>query len=310
MTKISAASSVGKVLGSLLFVVFLGAAVMAGALAALTDEQGVRSVLSGVFDEALRDKYSEQDLDGVRIALQRECGPFAGTIVQDFGGISVEVDCSAVRLGQASDLPALFTDAYMDKVYFQTYSCSFMDCFSQAQGAGKAVVLFSKHANSFFITMMWVFGALAIIGVIMIFASIRHAFSALKVIGIDMALAGLPAFFVGGLRNLVPIESVPAGVAAPLDSVFSFLSAAYLAIFGIGIILAVAGFVLASKWPAVKARKAATGERVQRSFTPRLGTEAQYRKKGGHGVHYSDQGQPYIKDRFGRVRFIRKSKKK
>jgi len=39
-----------------------------------------------------------------------------------------------------------------------------------------------------------------------------------------------------------------------------------------------------------------------------FGTEAQYNRKGGKDVFYTKTGQPYIKDKNGRARFIKKSK--
>jgi hypothetical protein len=303
----SAASGIGKAAGSTLFTVFISMAVLIGTFSIITSEANVRTALTDVFETAITEKYSTEQLEQIRLSLQDQCGPLSETVRQDFGSLSLDVDCSRVRLGSASELPAIFRDAYVDQVYFRDYSCFFIDCFRQAQGVDKATVLLSQHGNSFFITAMWASIALAVLGLVLIVASVRHAFSVLKIIGIGMVVAGIPGFFI---KSLVPdLGGTGSGVALLITAAIDFMSTTYIGIFVIGIVLAIAGFALSAKFPPVR-RKYSSGERVQRSFTPRYGTEAQYSRKGGHGVHYSRGGQPYIKDRLGRVRFIRKSKQK
>jgi len=250
---LSAISTIGNFIGGLILVVFLSSAVLVGGFAVATEENAIRSTISGVLNDALFEKYSTQDLEVVREGLQGEC-VFGNTAMQSLGGISLDIPCETIRLGSASEIPDLVTDTYMDQVYFKEYSCDFVTCFNDAQGFEKAAVLVSAHANSFFNTMMWVFIALAIVGAVIVVASTRHFFNSLKTIGISTAAAGIPGFFVGGIREIVPLEG-GASIAAYVDSILAFLSSTYLTIFVIGIILAVIGFVLGRKAPKERKRR-------------------------------------------------------
>ena len=261
----SHSTAAGKAIGSIIFTIFLSLTVFAGTLSTITDESSVRGALPEIFDESLKQKYDTQDLEVVRRGLQSQC-VFSDTVRQDFAGVSLDVDCESVKLGQAADLPALFTDTYIEQEYFRSYECPFIDCFTQASFGDKSVVFFSSHANSFFGMMMWLAIALAIVGIIIIFASLRHLFNAFRVIGIDMAVAGIPGFFITLLRP--DFSGLSAGINALVDSAFAFMFTAYLTIFVIGIVLAIIGFALSRNKPKerkIQARRVSKSKARQRT---------------------------------------------
>lgn len=55
-------------------------------------------------------------------------------------------------------------------------------------------------------------------------------------------------------------------------------------------------------------RKSAKQRRHKTSRSKSFGTEAQFKKRGGHKVFYTKTGQPYIKLKSGKARFIKRSK--
>jgi hypothetical protein len=86
---------------------------------------------------------------------------------------------------------------------------------------------------------------------------------------------------------------------------------------GAGALLGVAGaaaaYGLSSDGPKRRAKrkssKKASKGRAYESASGITGSERQYKRKGGGRVKYTKKGQPYVLDKSGKARFIKKSKR-
>lgn len=151
-----------------------------------------------------------------------------------------------------------------------------------------------------------------------IFAKAAQAFAPVRV-----ASGVLTADKIAAKMKASPVQNVPQSGNTIIDKALSFVKkhpvltagAAALAVGGTA--LAVRAVRKRKKKSAATKRRKLTSSKRRARVSPRstrkrarrsYGTEAQYKRRGGLDVKYTRNGQPYVIQRNGRARFIKRSR--
>jgi len=174
------------------------------------------------------------------------------TTTLSYANQSVTLNCAAVRAATPQQVPDLVLAAGFDSIYSKSYpACSGLkglvfNCLMKIQSLpdDQKTFIISKQANDTIKNVTNYIYAGMIAGLALIVYSIRTWHKILRNVGVTLLIAGVPYFFIGSFKSLVPLPAGLSQAITPIvDSIFSALSQYFLYAFVIGVALTAAGYV-------------------------------------------------------------------
>lgn len=245
MTLLSAAC---KVVGGLLFTLFLVALVMAAGLAQFTDYGNLQPAVSSTILQQIPN-MSAHDVSAVKSEVAAHCqriGAETFNLADVRSGFpNATMRCSDVAAADAGGLKRLVAVGIFDYAYHKEYPCDFLSCMSQLPEQEKAMAAISSQANAFFkALMLWsVVGIIA--GLALIALGTRELFGVLRQLGIEAIVSGAVSYAaIAAAKGIISAEAAAnPELASLLSSLFGALSSSLVAAVAAGAVLAAAGFV-------------------------------------------------------------------
>ena len=236
-------------MGSFLFSTFLAFAILTFTVIELTDYNNLQQLFIDLFSVHV---WGEQKPEEAHKALLVMCEgkesvelPFASEGEGEGLGIdikSIELRCADIREVNPEDLSKLAATAFFEKIYYKTYSCSFIDCVK----TGQFMVFFSAKGNQFFKTLQNVFWVGTAVGAFMLFISLQTWSSRLKKFGTIIVLTSVPFVSLKLVKFMLPSVELPMldETNAVTSYVFEPMYTNFLILLVVGIALTAAGYGL------------------------------------------------------------------
>ncbi len=236
----------GKFLGSIIFTTFLVLAILLMEIASFTTYDNFKSVASGIFEEQLFSKISEQDLGDLQSMLLFQCSQTDRINVPILGGQPVVLKCDDIKKTDKNQLPTLITTAVIDSLYYKEFDCSFVDCIRGGNMQNLLIVV-SNEGNQLYRslqTYMWIGTG---VGLAMLLVSIKTWAGRLKGAGWNLVFTGAPFLLLGYIQSrfIPPLPPEIESSARPIiDSILSSIKSKFTIVLVMGIVLLIAGYAL------------------------------------------------------------------
>jgi len=263
---------IAKALGGLVFSAMLTAFVLDIGLVQLTERDNFRSLVAGVLgpqiSASLQRSAKDTDFEKVRQELVKNCEgkEFLELPGIDMGGpngtIMIKVGCDYIRnvppgANASAEILGTFgrivAESVADTIYNKAYSCEFVQCLQE----GQTLVVLSAEGNAFFESMQLMLVAGTVAGVALVLVSAESWSERLKSIGVQTALVGVSYFLIRFGKDYA-ISKLPAETQSKVaeagieisglaDKILGPMMTNLLIVFAVGVALAAAGYVLASR---------------------------------------------------------------
>ncbi len=230
----SAAKTLGKIIGGFLLAVFLSMLLSTLAFSQITSYNNIKPIA----EQAIKKQISS---DGANLTQAQ------GLLVlycknsksEKVNIPNTEINVSCADLISGKDMISLMTENMLNSIYYKNYTCDFLNCIKTSP-----LVLLSEKANKFFNDVSMILFVITIISAAILYFSCDSLKSRLKAIGSCLFVSGLPYFLFLGINNipLVPKEFMPA-----ITELMKPIQMYFLIVLAIGILMLVAGFIVGMK---------------------------------------------------------------
>jgi len=192
----SLVSTIGKVLGMVIFSITLSAAVFSMGLSNLTDYENSKAIFSEILSPQLKQSFGEQGANVEKIystILERCEGKDSIDVPITEGGNTVLIDCNQVRAienQEGEEFERLVTElavsAIFQDIYYRDYDCEFLKCI----GDGEVGIIMSPKGHQFFLGIQNYLYVSTLVGLAIIFVSAESWMSRAKCVGASLASFG------------------------------------------------------------------------------------------------------------------------
>ena len=243
----SVLSVVLRIIGCVVFGLFLALAVISNGMAQFTEHDNLQHAFIGMISEQMP-APNATDFAQAKTDMMRECaGHESVNLAEMFEGApNATVSCANVaEVASGQELVQLAAVAMFDAIYYKSYACEFVDCLTTLPEQEKPMVLVSAHANAFFKDAMMGAIALAIVGIVLIAIAMRKPFRIAKAVGIEMIFVGAVMYAVTAvvISGMLPAEAAGATVGPVVQGLIGAMASSFAIVLAAGIILAAVGFV-------------------------------------------------------------------
>ena len=235
--------TLGKIVGSFFFSLFLVLSVSVYAIVQLIAHENLKPVAVDLISK----QFPQTELNLLSLELKDLCKDRNAAQVV-LGGKNFDFDCTEVNRTEVQNMSSLIAGKIFDEIYFREYPCDFIACF-QDPNRDRAALFISATAYQFFGNLQFAVWVGTAISALVMLISIESWEGRLKGFGTALIFTGLPFFFLWGLQHLfsslVPVGTID--VTRLTTAVFGSMLTNYFAILVLGTILYIAGFVMTLK---------------------------------------------------------------
>jgi len=242
----SVVTALGKIVGSLIFGLFLIGLIFVSAIAQFTAYDNLQPTFVNLISTSM--PINESQFPQMKAMLAQQCQQPGVTTINlgtlGNGGGNMTLTCSDIASAtSAAQLARLAATGLFESIYYKNYTCEFISCMSTLPEQERMVVMSSAHANAFFNqAIMWCIGGI-ILGLVLLIAAIRKPFGISKAVGIEMLVSGAVAYVGINMIKGTISTGMPSEVIGVMNNLFGILQNNFVIVLVIGVVLAVVGFV-------------------------------------------------------------------
>jgi hypothetical protein len=240
---------IGKFIGGSLFTLGLSVFIIILTMMQFTEYDTVKPLFVPLIENQLSNQTNSSDWPMVHTSLVTQCEG-KENIQLPLGNDNITLKCSDIASSSSDRLVKLIAVVAFDKVYYKEYACGFIDCIRNMD-IQNLYIIFSYKGLQFYRSALVYAVVTTVVGLLVLTVSSK-GWGRLTSVGSICLVSGLSFIVLPFIKNIAP----RADISPIVNKLFELLSAKYVVILAIGVVLLAVG--VAGKYLIKRNKKAET----------------------------------------------------